>query len=575
MSLTFVPSLTCDKSMKIEPSMHEIPMKFCWALGCQTKDIPYTNTLYLDKYRYELLRCMIATLSSQLFKPEEVCKEQNYENHWLDYFTSTNTPYTNCFLASLFNVAMRYDPVGWGVPYNHVLSSADDQEALMNAAIHLLIIIINYNAASIKQPAQHRQLDPNEIEIEYDNEDSKGKRKENVFLTKFNSYTLEDYKFIFDGILRLLTNPIQSTHTYLPNSTKRLDCYQELFILFYQLIKVNRAFLYRISKLDNFIDIIYPILHFSYEARKDTAQHIILQVGISILFFLSGERSFSIALNKKFDKYVYISIPKFSGNYADFLILVLFYLFADSNMKSLRESYLSIIANVSPYIKSLSLITSQKLLVLFSSLSREKFLYEEENNYRYMFFMLEIFNNILQYQYEGNIFLVYSIITKKDDFFKLFKLTRKHIPVEKVQESKNEENDKVIDNQQQEQPPQEDKATDKFVPTKEWYQRWVTKLPILTIITFLQGILPQLEEVIKGDSQDQNLIVDFLKKTTPVGLLPVPHRLIIRHFNTRKDANHWLRRSIWVTVYLRNMSPMKLFGNLKTVLFEVRTTSKK
>ncbi len=45
--------------------------------------------------------------------------------------------------------------------------------------------------------------------------------------------------------------------------------------------------------------------------------------------------------------------------------------------------------------------TSMKLMHLFKLLSRPKFLFGNERNHRYVFFLLEVFNNSIQYQYEG------------------------------------------------------------------------------------------------------------------------------------------------------------------------------
>jgi hypothetical protein len=126
-----------------------------------------------------------------------------------------------------------------------------------------------------------------------------------------------------------------------------------------------------------------------------------------------------VQLNKPFIRRLTIDLPTFTGNYADYLILVRI-LDADyslhliwsqvfhkmmvdghERLESLYECLLTILANVSPYIKTLSMVTSIKLMNLFKLLSRPKFLFANERNYRYVFFLLEVFNNCIQYQYEG------------------------------------------------------------------------------------------------------------------------------------------------------------------------------
>lgn len=567
-ALAFFPGYTCcdfKESPDEMANLVDIPMRYAWASGVQTETVEsYNQTVALERNRFELVQCLITLFSQHMFCSNEEIEASQYHNKLLDYFTSKVRPQSKVLLASLFNVALGYDPVGWGIPYNHVVS-VDIKELLMNSAIHLLTILMNYNATPVRQPAHFQQV--NENTVEQENEESKKELPTNVFIGILNSYTKEDAHFLFKGFLRILTNPIESSHTYLPNSTKHVGCHQELLILFFQMILVSRVFLMYILKLDDFVNIIYPILHFIHEARKDEAQNVIVQVGTSILLYLSGERSFSIALNKTFDKYIFIAIPKFKGNYADYLILTLFNTFADSHEKtwSLRECYLTIISNISPYVKGICLISAQKLLKLFVSLSRENYIYRDENNFRHMFFLLEAFNNIIQYQYEGNIYLVYAIIANKDHFFKLFKMIREKSQL--LEQSKEDETIELPSLNMDTTTVSQEKG---FKPSKEWLKRWVTKVPVLTIIRFLQGILPQIETIINGDTQDEDIIVNFLRKTTLVGLLPPPHPLIIRHFNTSRQGHAWLTRSIWITIFFRTTNPDKLFSDSHPRLFKIK-----
>ena len=46
------------------------------------------------------------------------------------------------------------------------------------------------------------------------------------------------------------------------------------------------------------------------------------QIGIYILLLLSGERNFSVRLNKAYEPKFAVNVPAFSGNYGDLIILV-------------------------------------------------------------------------------------------------------------------------------------------------------------------------------------------------------------------------------------------------------------
>jgi len=59
-------------------------------------------------------------------------------------------------------------------------------------------------------------------------------------------------------------------------------------------------------------------------------------------------------------------------------------------LETLYECLLTILANVSPYVKAIGMVTSNKLMHLFKLLSRPRFLFANERNHRYVFFLLEV-----------------------------------------------------------------------------------------------------------------------------------------------------------------------------------------
>lgn len=68
------------------------------------------------------------------------------------------------------------------------------------------------------------------------------------------------------------------------------------------------------------------------------------------------------------------------------------------------------------------MVASVKLLHLLEAFSTPWFLYSSPNNHHLVFFLLEIFNNIIQYQFDGNSNLVYTIIRKRQIFHALANL---------------------------------------------------------------------------------------------------------------------------------------------------------
>ena len=150
------------------------------------------------------------------------------------------------------------------------------------------------------------------------------------------------------------------------------------------------------------MDIVVPILYFLNDARSDTcnfdlcpsfiggilidiyvsARIGLMHIGIFILLLLSGERNFGVRLNKPYATRVPMDISVFTGTHADLLIIVssasvdpqrsssveVFHkiiVSAHQRLQPLYDCLLTIIVNISPYLKSLSMVSSNKLVHLF------------------------------------------------------------------------------------------------------------------------------------------------------------------------------------------------------------------
>ena len=79
----------------------------------------------------------------------------------------------------------------------------------------------------------------------------------------------------------------------------------------------------------------------------------------------SGERNFGVALNRPFTQKLPLpDLPPVTGSHTDLLIVVIHRLVVNGSekLKPLHNCFLTILSNVSPYSKSLSLLASQKLV---------------------------------------------------------------------------------------------------------------------------------------------------------------------------------------------------------------------
>jgi hypothetical protein len=70
-------------------------------------------------------------------------------------------------------------------------------------------------------------------------------------------------------------------------------------------------------------------------------------------------------------------------------------------LSTLYPALILIITNVSPYLKNLSVGSSAKLVSLFNSFSAPGFLLADDSNHKLVEYILEAFNNIIQFQFTG------------------------------------------------------------------------------------------------------------------------------------------------------------------------------
>ncbi|CAF3024714.1 unnamed protein product [Rotaria sp. Silwood2] len=340
---------------------------------------------------------------------------------------------------------------------------------------------------------------------------------------------------------------------------------------------------------------------------------------------------------------------------------------AHQRLQPLYDCLLTIIVNISPYLKTLSMVSSNKLLHLLEAFSSPWFLLAAPDNHHLVFFLLEAFNNLIQYQFDGNANLVYTIIRKRQVFFSLSNLATDTQTIAKlstknsnlpptsskksIDQSANKQtifqtNSKsTIDGEPQlnkefsqqlnissggvipsavtttlAETPSIHKMTERTLaaspnidgnehqrsgtnneasplssqaaspssptmassnhfqptdnslwsPTSEWVQSWKGKLPLQTIMRLLQVLVPQVEKICMDRGlTDESEIIKFLQHGTLVGLLPVPHPILIRKYQPNSGTVMWFRTYMWGVIYLRNVDP-PIWYDTDVKLFEIQ-----
>ncbi|MEQ2194316.1 hypothetical protein XENOCAPTIV_027193, partial [Xenoophorus captivus] len=294
---------------------------------------------------------------------------------------------------------------------------------------------------------------------------------------------------------------------------------------------------------------------------------------------------------------------------------------------------------VSPYLKSLSMVAANKLLHLLEAFSTTWFLFSAAQNHHLVFFLLEAFNNIIQYQFDGkldpfcgivlilplfiyviifisllgNCNLVYAIIRKRNVFHQLANLPSDPATIQKALQRKKKSPDVISRTSSQETVSMEgshpavpaepgtlkaslvaipgiDKLTEKSQVSEDGTMVSVPKLDsqqtvhsdqsaaagtsdtesnsgrdnevsgngkktfVKCLFDFDLGSHTRMEVCFMFHSRgltDESEILKFLQHGTLVGLLPVPHPILIRKYQANAGTAMWFRTYMWGVVYLR------------------------
>jgi hypothetical protein len=321
------------------------------------------------------------------------------------------------------------------------------------------------------------------------------------------------------------------------------------------------------------------------------AQVGLLHVCSFILLLLSGDRNFAVALNKPFVQSLTLDLPSFQGSYAEFLILTYYRLITNSHpsILNLVDCMLTTIANISPYVKSLSLVTCTKLLNLFYIYGSPTYLASHDTSINLVILLLEIYNNLIQYQFQGSVHLVYGIIRRPQAFHELRDLNlemiesklsgstsslpkagdiKPPIDVDIPEEPKIDEHDKnIID-----LPPPPNANSNPYPHINEaWIQKVKEKLPLETILRLIEALLQQIEKLYNEDGiTDEHQIIQCLREITLVGLLPIPHPILVRRYQSSEAIISWFTGYIWGIIFLRNSFNLPIWSASTITLFQIK-----
>lgn len=158
------------------------------------------------------------------------------ENRWIDtVVTGSDRQITLAILCSLINSALKYNPSGWGLPYNHVMFN-DQRELLVMLCLQVIVVLLDYQV--IEGPATPPSRFSAGIRLEGGTDDShrqgssssdtpsnlrvsntapsdqqtqrtlEGANKNQFRFYLSRLHREQDFLFLTDGMYRILSNPM-------------------------------------------------------------------------------------------------------------------------------------------------------------------------------------------------------------------------------------------------------------------------------------------------------------------------------------------------------------------------------
>ncbi|KAG0359998.1 hypothetical protein BGZ54_009742 [Gamsiella multidivaricata] len=405
-----------------------------WETGVGSSK-PIGTSKELDDNRTEILRLLLVLFSRSMYiSPIAITST---ENRWIDtVMTGSDRQTTLAILCSLINSALKYNPSGWGLPYNHVMFS-DQRELLVMLSLQVIVVLLDYQV--IERPHNSSGIPPGVCiddqkrsdagQWSGDPTDSAGpleftssatslppanKNQFQYYLSRLHRD--QDFMFLTDGMYRILSNPMAASSTYLPGSTKQVKCHQETLMLCWKTLELNKRFRNYLLETNRVLDIVVILLYFSLEYKQETSHIGLVRMCACILQTLSKDKALGKCLNKPFDGHASlpanVRIPNFHGTYGDYLICSVHHLIATTKrtLRSLYPALISTLSNVSPYIKNLSPLASCRLIQLTTSFASPSFLLTEESNHELLGILLDTLCSILYYQAPENAHLIYALV---------------------------------------------------------------------------------------------------------------------------------------------------------------------
>lgn len=451
----------------------------------------YGPTKEIMNHRIEIVRFATTVLSGPLF--QSMGEYRNQVPIFNTLMGSGDFVHTSNFFMSLLMTILDYETCHYGIPIVSTALTSEDtsaEEYLFTSSLNLVNILID-------PPSRGEDV--------------------NVFREILSSGISDEEDICV--LIKLLKTKVESLYvTTKTIGVKYIFSLREKsgFALFlFNLISGQPALIWEIRKQWG-AELMHAMLSVIILNVSEPSQTGLVHTCSFILLKLSADREFVLDILSRNLLEPFFNLTE-KHRLADALFIVLLKLLltkSKNTAESLAEMWITILCNVSSLVGgALDPIAASALVTTLERMSRPGWLLAKPLRHHCVAFLLETVNTILQYQYDSSVNLVYELVLKGP---------------------------KILENL--------DTVGDRLhVYNDEWKDRNLVE-PLRSLVQYLG---PRIEE----ECESKNLLDDeavrrIIKRISLVGILPVPHAIVIRRFHPTEQARLWFTSFLFGTIFL-------------------------
>ncbi|ESL10737.1 hypothetical protein TRSC58_01524 [Trypanosoma rangeli SC58] len=501
--------------------------------------------------RHQLLYTLTAFLAYPLFSPPAT-RDTVFSEPLLN---ADETPLLPTLVASALNAILSYAPFG-SMPYTSHWVGKEEEVVLMSA--RFLSALICYPGATVEGPTQVQNTTGLEEQDDHRESNETVETRGGTSETSVEqppspqplqiihsarelicALTLEEAKYVVLHLKNIIGLKLYSNRTFLPESQHCFITQNEFMMLLWRLVELSPQCRIAFGQQPETVDYIVPLVDYALNARRDPNYFPHLQLVLFLLLRLSELRTFCLQCNAAFRERLPFEFEPFMGTYNDLLIIMLcsFILFRHEMICPLHVTCCAIISNLAPFVNSISPVSAEKLSLVFTLVATRCLAYEASlatnvtladdaevaADQDVMCGVVGSVASVLQY-HEGAAATLLAAFMKRKSL------------VSEVSEV--------------------------FLVGRRDSLRVRVTSPFL-IDTIRDAITAVEEAVAASEAAGVTDTAAVIRNISLVGVLPTPHRIVVRRLYSTKAMEQWAMATTWSSLYMHT-SP-GTFGESKSI----------